>query len=260
MTNCSPTARRTLLLLALTCILAACAVPASRYLTTEPIAAADTTDPSMAVVLLHPFSETFAADHQLGRHLLTGNRQTKLLIKPGRVARTLDAMLKRQLTSKNIATTMDGGAWDQTPAGLAAFKEPNRLLISGSITRLTINVDETLFSGRAQAEMDVECVLGLIKDKKVIRRRVHVAQEMVTVSFNRQDLENLLSNCLSAASVEILAQSDELVAFFPKETQQPQTTKTDKKQLAPTNERISQTEPRGDSYRTPATITGTFSL
>lgn len=257
-----PTVSRiTLPLLVIGCLLTACAVPTSRSLSLGPEVSATGSDPALAVVLLHPFSEAFSPDRQLGRHRFSGDRQTKLLVHPGHVSRALDAILLQELTGQHIATARDGGDWDQTPAGLSAFTKPNRLLITGRITRLTINVEETLFSAKAQAEMEVECILGLITDKKVVRRRVHVAQEMVTVSFQQQDLENILRNCLSAASREILAQSDALLTFLPRgSASQPLTTQTDGKHLSTNNERTSQTEPGGNLNRTAATITGTFSL
>jgi len=255
---CKP-ARFTLPLLALAFALAACAVPASRYLSAGPTGLANGAEPNLAVVLIHPFAEAFAADARLGRHLFTGNRQTELLVKPGSVGLALDAILQRELVARKIAVAQDGSRWDQSPAGLAAFTDPNRLLITGRITRLSLNVDEKHLSGKARAEMEVECILGVVKEKKVIRRNVHVAQEMITLSFGSQELEKLLANCLKAASEEILAQCGDLVASLPAGPQ-PQTSETHGNKVSPNNERTSQTDRRGDSHRTPAATAGTFAL
>ncbi|MDH4320060.1 MAG: hypothetical protein OEV73_01035 [Desulfobulbaceae bacterium] len=253
MTTPSAPTRLAFPLLVLACILAACAVPASRYLSAGPTALAEGGDPRQAAVLLHPFTEAFAADARIGRHLFTNNRQTELLVKPGSVGRALDAILQRKLLDGNIAVAQDGSRWDQTPAGLAAFADPNRLLLSGRITRLTLEVEEKPLSGKARAEMEVECILGVVKDKKVIRRNVHVAQEMITLSFGPQELEKLLADCLSAASAEILVQCGDLVAAVPAGTRrQPQPTQANENKLSPNHERTSQTDRGGDSHRTPA--------
>ena len=261
MTRLSSQTRLVFPLLALLCSLAACAVPANRYLAAGPTELNHDNAPNTAVVLLRPFTETFATDSQIGRHLFTRDRQTKLLVKPGHVSQALDALLLQDLTTKRIAVAHDGNAWDQSPEGLAAFTEPTRLLISGRITRLALNVDEKLVSGKARIEMEVECVLGLVNDKKVIRRNVHVSQEMIRVSFDQKELEKLLADCLKEASQEILAQCRDLVAFLSlNPLQQPQTTERNEQELLPVNERTSQTNRRGDSYRTPATSTGTLFL
>ncbi|MDH3454973.1 MAG: hypothetical protein OEL80_07470, partial [Desulfuromonadales bacterium] len=78
MKKISSVSRFTAPLLALTLVLAACAVPAKRYLAVAPSEPVDDNNPAMAVVLLHPFTEDFATDGQLGLHRLHGNRQTKL--------------------------------------------------------------------------------------------------------------------------------------------------------------------------------------
>ncbi len=261
MTTPSAPTRLALPLLALACILAACAVPASRYLAVGPAAPAEGGDPRQATVLLHPFAEDFTADARIGRHLFTNNRQTLLLVKPGSVGRALDALLQRQLLAGTIAVAQDGSRWDQTPAGLAAFADPNRLLISGRVTRLTLDVEERHLSGKARAEMEVECILGVVKDKKVIRRNVHVAQEMITLSFGPQELEKLLADCLTAASAEILVQCGDLVASPPALTpRQPQPTATNGNRLSPNHERTSQTDRGRDSHRTPAAAAGTVAL
>ena len=216
-----------ILLLILPLLLAACAVPASRTLhpastTTLPAPAA-----TKATLLLHPFSEAFPADTAIGLHRLWGDRQSTLLLRKGEVGQALTGLLYHDLSARGIAVAPDGDQWDRTPEGLARFGEPVRLLLSGRITALRINGDETLTTGRARAEMDVECVLGLVRQQKVIRRSVHVAQEMVTFSLDGQTLETLLNNCLVAASKEILAQCGDLVASPAPSSQLTRTTAPD---------------------------------
>ena len=255
--------RRFLPLLAMFLFVTACAVPNSRYLSLKPtnLAIGSKPEPEMAVVLIRPFSEAFTADAPIGRHLFSKNRQTKLLVKPGQVSLALDAILQQELVAKKIAVAQDGSTWDQSPAGLAAFKNPNQLLISGRISHLSLNVDETLFSTKAQAEMDVECILGVIKDKKVIHRRVHVAQEMITLSFGQQELDKLLRNCLTAASQEILAHCSDLMAFLaPEPLQKLKNTEPNEQNLSLSNEHISQTNRGRYPYRTSPTTTGAVSL
>ncbi|MDH5298434.1 MAG: hypothetical protein OEV91_05390 [Desulfobulbaceae bacterium] len=200
-----------LLCLSLTVALAGCTPAASLYLDPDggapPSAAA-----SRAAVLLHPFTEAFAAQSPIGSHRHLRDKETRLLIKPGQMGDALQAILLRELTAKQIAAAPDTARWNLSPEGLVAFKEPARLLLAGRITALRINADETLFTGKARAEMEVECVLGLVREQKVIRRNVHVSQEMVTVSLDQPALEKLLRNCLAAASQEILAQCGDLVA------------------------------------------------
>ncbi|MDH3359960.1 MAG: hypothetical protein OEL55_03735 [Desulfobulbaceae bacterium] len=227
-------------LLALFFALAACAVPATRYLSAGPTEPGNDNDPSTAVILLRPFTETFASDSQIGHHLFTRNRQTKLLVKPDTISQTLDAMLLHELATKKIATAHNGITWDQSPEGLASFTKPTRLIISGQITHLSLNVDEKVLSGKARVEMDVECILGVVKDKKVIHRNVHVAQEMVTISFGQKDLDKLLADCLKEASKEILAKCSDLVASMPLgPAQQPKTTNKTEQKIKTVNERTS---------------------
>ena len=257
----SPQTRGTLLLPALLFALSACAVPAYRYLSTGLTSHVYNNDPDSAVVLLRPFTENFAADAKIGRHLFTRERETKLLVKPGRIGQAIDILLREELIAKDIAVAEDGINWDQTPEGLNAFGTPTRLLLSGKITRLSLDVNQKLLSGKARIEMDVECVLGLVGDKKVLRRNVHVAQEMVTVSFDQEELEKLLADCLKKASEEILAQCSDLVAFLPSDSlPQPGTAKINEQEFVTGNERISETNRRRDSRRTTATGAGTVSL
>jgi len=208
-------ARRSLLLLLLAALclaLSACAVPTHITLVPGRTAPPPATPEARATVLLHPFAEGFTPDASIGSHQHAGNRQTSLQVRRGAVGQALDGLLHRELAARNIVAASDGSRWDLSPEGLAAFAAPARLLLTGRITALRINADETVTTGKARAEMDVECVLGLVQEQKVIRRSVHVAQEMVTFSINRQKLEKLLNDCLITASKEILAQYGELVA------------------------------------------------
>ncbi len=261
MSQPSPPIRLLFPLLILAFTLASCTIPASRYLATGPITPAAYSDPATAMVLIHPFTETFSSTPPIGRHLFSGNKQTKLLIKPQSASHTLTNLLQQELTTRKITVARNDHDWDQSPASLASFKSPNRLLITGQISHLALNVDETFFSTKARVEIDVECVLGQIRDKKVIRRHVHVTQEMIRVRFNQQELEKLLHNCLTAASKEILAQCSNIVAFIPIQTPpQSPTTETNEPRVSASHERISKTYRGRDSYPVRAKNTGTFSL
>lgn len=221
-------------------IIGACATPATLYLSPGPQTIAEPADPGLATVLIHPFAEEFSANSQIGRHLITEKRQTRLLVEPHSISRALDALIHKQLSEINITAGQDGKSWDLTPEGLAAFSEPNQLLISGRIIHLSVNVEETLLSGKARAEMDIECILGLVYEKKVISRNVHVEKEMITFSFDQQDLEKMLAECLKEASKEVLTRCRDLLGIAPAKPQQiSEITETKEKQQSPDHERIS---------------------
>ncbi len=206
--------RQSLLPLLITTLLlvTGCAVPASLTLTPAAMAPPPGAAEASATVLLHPFSEAFDPAAVIGSHRHTRDQETQLRIVQGTASRALDGLLLNALAQRHIATATDGKGWDLTPEGLAAFHEPARLVLTGRITGLRIKADETVATGKARAEMEVECVLGLVREQKVLRRRVHVAQEMVTFTIDQKKLEQLLNDCLSAASKEILAQCKDLVA------------------------------------------------
>lgn len=162
--------------------------------------------PDMAVVQLQPFVENFSADEVIGE-LFAGSTTQLIKMHNKTAARTLDTLLKQELSKKNITVT-GGKGWDLSLDGLTGLNRNIQVVMAGRINRLLLIAHKKFAHTKYVLELGLECMLGLPKEKKVVTRSVHVSQEMITFKHTQEKMEKLLDDCLADGARQLVKKTD----------------------------------------------------
>lgn len=181
-------------------LLTGCAAPGSLYLQPGRGLAAPTAS-VRPVVQLEPFVEDFSAKGVIGGHFFRNQHQL-LKIKKHETASVLRQLVGKRLAERGIPFAY-GEQWNGTISGLDRIEPPVRLVVDGRISRLWLEVKSGVTHSNYAIQLDVSCRLGVVPEKKVISRTVHVSEEMVKFSSQPQEMEELLEKSLAEAARQI---------------------------------------------------------
>jgi hypothetical protein len=181
-------------------LLTGCAAPGSLYLQPGRGLSAPTAS-VRPVVQLEPFVEDFSAKGVIGGHFFRNQHQL-LKIKKQETARVLRQLVGKRLAEQGIPFAY-GEQWNGTISGLDRIEPPMRLVVDGRISRLWLEVKSGVTHSNYAIQLDVSCRLGVVAEKKVISRTVHVSEEMVKFSSQPQEMEELLEKSLAEAARQI---------------------------------------------------------
>lgn len=179
-----------------------CASRGSIYLTPGKDLSYPLDSLGQATVQLQSFAENFSADEVIGE-LNKGPDRQPIKIQKQLVSQTLRGLTKKELAQMNVSFG-GGQEWDRTLEGLSQLSPDIQVIAAGNITFLWIT-GETKWTQHIptyRAELRMECVFGLPKEKKIITGDVHVSQEMVKLSTKTKTevIEALLDAVLSEAA------------------------------------------------------------
>lgn len=161
---------------------------------------------AMAVLRLQPFVENFSADEVIGE-LFIGSDTQLIKIHNKTTSRTLDSLLRQELGKKNIPAA-SGKDWDLSLEGLAGINRNIHVVMAGRINRLRLTAHKKLVHTKYVLELELESMLGLPKEKKVVTRSVHVSQEMITFKYKQEKMKQLLEDCLADGARQLVEKVD----------------------------------------------------
>lgn len=186
--------------LVLALLLAGCAARENLYLQPGQGLPAPTAS-DRPVVQLAPFSEEFGSNEVVGGHFFRNQRQV-LKIEEGQTARALRRLIGSHLAERGIPFIY-GEEWNGAITGLERIQPPVRLVVEGRISRLWLEVKSGITHTNYDIRLDVDCRLGVVPDKKVISRTVHVSEEVIKFSSQPEEMEKLLDKSLAEAARQI---------------------------------------------------------
>lgn len=182
-------------------LLAGCATPPGTLFLQPGLSLPPPAASGRPLVQLAPFAEDFDAGKVIGGHFFRNEHQV-LKVRKQATALALQRMIARRLAARNIPFVY-GGPWNGTIAGLNRIKPPVRLVVDGHISRLWLEVKSGLTHSNYAIQLDVGCRLGVVPERKVISRTVHVSEEVIKFSSRPEEMEKLLDKSLAEAAREI---------------------------------------------------------
>jgi hypothetical protein len=146
----------------------------------------------------------------VGRHQI-GSGEQLLRVKPAVLSGAIDTLLGDALARKNVAFAR-GSGWDRELAGLQAYKGGADLVIGGEITRfsLKVNTGLTRLTSNLDITMEVDCLLGLVKEGKIVRKTVRMNKKVLKFSADQKSMEQVVAAFLA----EIVDQIHENIAEY----------------------------------------------
>lgn len=196
---------RGILSLLLVAGLLSCSVLADRYLfpAHSSFVPSATSQPT---VLFQKFSEDFFTTGTIGMEQI-GNRQRRIKVMTGEVAAALQPMIAERLAEKKIATRLvDQQMWALNVDSLDGVAAHEDRLLGGQIREFSVHADTVTARVATEFEFQiaVDCYIGQVGEKKVVKRAVRVGQKMLSFSSSQETANNLLSQFLEETAQQVV--------------------------------------------------------
>nr|MBF0223009.1 hypothetical protein [Desulfobulbaceae bacterium] len=190
------------LFLALLIVLSSCSVMRDRYI--FPSIPEFSGTKKDGLVVFQALSEDFFVNNEVGVHHV-GDRQQKLKTMRGEVAKALQALITLRLTEKKHAVRVtDKNLWDLSIGDLG--RQADNMTIIGGHIRVFILQASTI-TARVKTEyefvVEVDCYIGKVGEKKVVKRTVRYVKEMLNISHSEKTMNALLDSFLEEAALQV---------------------------------------------------------
>jgi hypothetical protein len=164
-------------------------------------------------VVLQEFLEDFGEAELVGEHVI-GSKKQNLKIKTAQVSSTLDSLLRDRFIDRGV-TFKHGNSWNLQMDGLERLADSgNGLVVGGKITRLSVKAETgfTRLTTKLELAMDVDCFIGVVKQRKIIRKSVYITEKVIKVSANQKAIEKVLDGFLATAAQQVMLNIEEPLA------------------------------------------------
>ena len=185
-------------------VFSACSVMQDSYLFPDkPLYRSDGTE---AKILFQKFSEDFLNDTDAVGLRRVGSKQKKIKIMKGEVATTLHSRIAICLADKNYPTRLTGEKlWNLTANDLERQSGAS-ILLGGKIRKFSVQVSTIVTRLRTEYEfqIEVDCYIGKVDSKKVIKRTVRFGQKMLNISPSQKTMDSFLNNFMQEAALQVV--------------------------------------------------------